>query len=305
MRRVRSSGDSGVATLFVVLMLPLLLLFGALVFDGGRSYLAHRQTQNAADAGALAKATDCALSRTGTVFTSYQTNGAVLANTPACGSGTTTVAMKKTITYVFAPGGGGGDVTRSAIANWGSIGSASTLPITISNCEFTQALLDGTTDITLYLDDAKPQTGCSSLPGGFSQLVTSGCGVTVTAGGTVAGQTGAPDPRLEGCITNSSPPALPHDILIPMYDAAACKVAGCTGKGPYTILGFAEFHVTGYNFTGNSRGGTLDFGNGSKCPDDKNRGNYCIRGDFIRFVISQGTPGGGTDFGVYRVYLAS
>ena len=60
MRRLSHHDDRGVATIFVVLMMPLLLVCAAVVFDGGRGVLARRQTQNAADAGALAKATDCA-----------------------------------------------------------------------------------------------------------------------------------------------------------------------------------------------------------------------------------------------------
>lgn len=300
MRRVASDKDQGIATIFVVLMMPLLVLFGALVFDGGRGYLARRQTQNAADAGALAKATDCALQRGATVFTAYETNGASLSNGPTCGTGTTTVSMSRTLPLIFARGG---TVERSATAKWGTIGTATTLPITISDCEFTQALLAGTTDIIIYLDDTKPQTGCSSLPGGFSQLEPGSayCGVVVSAGGFVDGQPGAPDPRLDDCITNPTAPRLPHDVLIPMYDAAACQAAGCNGQGPYKILGFAMFHVTGYSFTGNRYGGTL----GNKCPEDKDRGKYCIQGDFIKFVTSQGTPGPSTDFGVYQVYLAS
>jgi hypothetical protein len=59
------------------------------------------------------------------------------------------------------------------------------------------------------------------------------------------------------------------------------------------------FHLTGYSFNGNNSGGTL----GNKCPD-VSRGKYCIRGDFIRFVSSQGSPGPSTDFGTSQVYLA-
>ena len=298
MRRVRQHDDRGIATIFVVLMMPLLVLFGALVFDGGRGYLARRQTQNAADAGALAKATDCALSRSGTSFTAYETNGAVLENAPTCGAGATTVSMSRNIAFLFSPGGG--NVIRSATAKWGTIGSSSTLPITIANCQFSPGLLDGTF-LTLYLDDPKPQDGCSSLPGGFSQLVGNGCAITLSAGGTVAGSPGGDIMKAVPCITNSSAPALPHDVLIPMYDAAKCQAAGCNGKGPYTILGFAMFHVTGYSFNGNNYDGTL----GKKCPDDNGRGKYCIQGDFIRFVTSQGTPGPSTDFGTYGVHLFS
>ena len=299
MRRLSQPRDRGAAALFVVIMAPILVLAGAFVFDGGRGIVAKRQTQNAADAGALAKATDCVKGVGSTDFTPYQTNGAVLANAPTCGSGTTTVSMKRTITFMFRPGGGTADVTRTAIARWGTIGTASTTPIVISNCEFSQALLDGTADITLYLDDAKPQTGCSSLPGGFSQLLNNNCAVTISAGGTVAGDPGGDLQKVVPCITNPTAPALPHDIFIAMYNAAACRAAGCNGHGPYPILGFAMFHLTGYSFNGNNFGGTLT----NKCPD-VSRGKYCIRGDFIRFVSSQGSPGPSTDFGTSQVYLA-
>ena len=75
-RNVRRHEDRGVAAIFVVLAVPVLILCGAFVFDGGRGILARRQTQSAADAGALAKATDCVKSVAVTDFTPYQTNGA-------------------------------------------------------------------------------------------------------------------------------------------------------------------------------------------------------------------------------------
>jgi hypothetical protein len=299
MRRLRQRDDRGVATLLVVLMTPLLLLFGALVFDGGRAIVARRQTQNAADAGALAKATDCAKGIATTNFTAYETNGALLANTPTCGSGSTTVSMRRTISLAFSFGGGDRDVTRSATARWGSLGSAITVSLTISDCEFSLALLDGSTDIVLYLDDPKPQSGCASLPGGFSQLVNNNCKASVSAGGTIAGDPGGDIQKQIPCITNPTAPSLPRNVLIPMYDAAACQAAGCNGHGPYPIKGFAMFLVTGYSFNGNNFGGTL----GNKCPDDT-RGKYCIRGDFVRFVTSQGAPGPSSDFGIYHVSLS-
>jgi putative Flp pilus-assembly TadE/G-like protein len=299
MRRLTPHRDRGAAAIFVVLAVPVLILCGAFVFDGGRGILARRQTQNAADAGALAKATDCVKGLSSTNFTPYQTDGVSLANAPTCGSGTTTVSMKRTITAAFPIGVGPWDVIRSATAKWGSIGTGNTVPITISNCEFTQALLDGTTDIVIYLDDAKPQTGCSSLPGGFSQLLNVNCAVTVTAGGTVAGDPGGDVQKLVPCITNPTSPALPHDVLVPMYNAAACA-GSCNGHGPYPILGFAEFRVSSYSFNGNNFAGSL----GNKCPD-QSRGKYCIKGDFIRFVYSGGTPGPSTDFGTNQVYLYS
>lgn len=300
MRRLSQHDDRGVATILVVLAMPFLVLFGAFVFDGGRGIVARRETQNAADAGALAKATDCAKGILTTNFDSYETNGAVIANAPTCGTDATTVAMKKNITFMFRPGGGNADVTRSATAKWGTLGTATTVPLIISDCEFSDALLDGTTDVTFYLDDAKPQSGCSSLPGGFSQLFSTGCGVTITAGGTAEGDPGADLQKQVDCITNPAAPKLPHDILIALYDAVACQAADCKGNGDYPVEGFAALHVTGYSFNGNAYDGTLD----KKCPDET-RGKYCIRGDFIRYVTSQGSPGGSDPFGVVQVYLSS
>ena len=60
MRRLTRHDDSGVATIFFVLIFPALLLMGAFVWDGGRAIVARQETQNAADAAALAKAVDCA-----------------------------------------------------------------------------------------------------------------------------------------------------------------------------------------------------------------------------------------------------
>ncbi|CAN5475352.1 hypothetical protein BH23ACT3_BH23ACT3_01160 [soil metagenome] len=305
MRRMNNTperDDRGLATIFLILAMTALLIAAALAIDVGRYVVEARSAQNSADATVLAIATDCA--RTGspiTDYTPYHKSGQSI-STPACGSGETTITATKQVNEGLFLNRNTGTVERSATARWGTLGAATTLPITISNCEFSEALLDGNTDIVLYLDDPKPQSGCSSLPGGFSQLASSSdCSIDISAGGTVPGKTGADLHKQVPCITNSTSPALPHDVLIPMYDAAACEAAGCKGKGPYPIVGFAMFRVTGYSFNGNNNDGTL----GKKCPDEKDRGKNCIRGDFIRFTTSQGTPGESTDFGTYQIYLSS
>ena len=142
-----------------------------------------------------------------------------------------------------------GDVNRSATARWGTLSDGNMVPLVIADCEF-RAPSAGET-VTLYLDDPKPQSGCSSLPGGFSQLDKSACSVPISAGGTVAGVTGVGGLQNKvACLTNSSPPALPHTVLIPIYSASNCQVTNCKGKGPYLILGFAALEVTGYSFNG-------------------------------------------------------
>jgi Putative Flp pilus-assembly TadE/G-like len=302
MRRLAETDrdDRGGATIFVIVAITAVLVGAGFAVDVGQYVVAARSVQNSADATVLAVATDCA--RTGAPivdYSQYRKTGQTI-SAAACGSGVATITATKSVDGLFLQQSNG-TVERTATARWGTIGTASVLPLVISDCEFSQALLNGSADITIYLDDPKPQSGCSSLPGGFSQLLGSGCAVTISAGGTAAGQPGGALQTLVPCITNPGPPALPHDVLIPMYDAAACQSAGCNGHGPYTILGFAVFHITGYSFNGNNYAGTL----GKKCPEEKDRGKYCLRGDFIKFTTTSGTPGPSTDYGVTKVYLYS
>lgn len=286
--------DHGVAAIFLTLAMTAMLVGVGFAVDVGRYVLEARRAQNSADATVLAVATDCARSAAPISDYSpyYKSDHSITA--PFCGSGETTITATGPVIDGLLMDSNAGEVDRAATAKWGTLGTASTLPMTISNCEFNEALLDGTLDIVIYLDDSKPQSGCSSLPGGFSQLDGDGCAVEISAGGTVDGSPGADLQKNVPCIT-----PLPHDVLIPMYDAAACQAAGCNGHGPYPILGFAMFRVTGYSFNG-----TAYEGLGKKCPDET-RGKHCLRGDFIRFVTSQGSPGPSSDFGTYQVSLVS
>jgi hypothetical protein len=291
--------DVGSATIFLILAMVGVLVGAGFAIDVGQYVVTARSAQNTADATVLAVATDCALSGAPIAdYSPYRKPGQTITE-PVCGSGETTITTTAPVSGLFLAQSAG-DVDRSATAKWGPIGSAVTAPIVISSCEFSQELLDGSVDITLYLDDTKPQSGCSSLPGGFSQLVSSDCNVEITAGSTADGDPGGDLNKQVPCITNPSSPALPNDILIPIYDSDACAASGCTGKGPYPILGFAAFTVTGYSFNGNNYAGTL----GKNCPDNS-RGRYCLRGDFIKFTTSQGAPGDSTDFGVSQVHLTS
>ena len=293
-------GDHGSSSIFVIIAMTAILIGAGFAVDVGQYVVEARSAQNTADATVLAVATDCAV--TGSPIADYSpySKAGQTISAPACGANEATITTTKTVDGLLL-NLSAGDVSRTATARWGTLGHATTIPIVISDCEFDAALLAGTVDITLYLDDSKPQTGCSSLPGGFSALVNEDCAVDVTAGGTVPGQPGVGElHKIIPCITNPTPPALPHDILIPMYDSAACQAAGCNGQGPYTILGFASFRLSGYSFNGNNYAGSL----GKNCPDSK-RGKYCINGDFVEFVASGGDPGPSTDYGTVQVYLYS
>jgi len=50
----RLDGDDGITAILVALLLVVLLMFAALAIDGGMAYQSHRQSQNAADSGAMA-----------------------------------------------------------------------------------------------------------------------------------------------------------------------------------------------------------------------------------------------------------
>ena len=288
--------DRGGATVLVIITMTFMLIGAAFAIDVGQYVVAARSAQNTADATVLAVATDCALTGAPIVdYSPYRKAGQTI-TAPSCGTGVATITAAQDVGGLLRQQSAG-NVDRSATAAWGTLGSVSVLPLVISNCEFSQALLDGTVDITLYLDDTKPQTGCSSLPGGFSGLDSSeDCAVEVASDGTASGQPGVG--QLGKIVVCFAP--LPKELLVPIYDSAACQSAGCKGNGQYPILGFAAFRFSGYSFNGNNFGGTL----AKKCPDET-RGKYCIRGDFVRFTTQQGSPGSGTNFGVTQVYLSS
>jgi Flp pilus assembly protein TadG len=300
MRRLDRSEDAGVASIFFVMAMVLIFGVTAVALDGGAAIAAHRSVQNSADASALAVATDCARGASCPSSVAAYLRSGETASAPAInsGAGTVTVTVSKTVNFNFAPiiGMSNGTVHRSATAKWGTISGATTLPLTIASCEFSQTLLVGTTDITLYVDDPNPHTGCSATSGGFGKLVTTmGCTVSTTAGNMVQGQPGNSFNGFGNCIGT-----LPTNVLVPIYDSTNCDPNRCKGNGQFTIVGYAEFRLTGYSFNGNVNDGTLP----KKCPDQQgNLGKNCIRGDFIQFVTSQGTPGPSPNFGLVQVSL--
>ncbi len=292
--------DRGVATIFVILAMAAVVVGAALAIDVGGYVAAARSAQNSADATVLAVATDCALTGAPIAdYSPYRKTGQTI-SAPACGAGEATITVTKGVEGLLLAQSAG-DVDRSATARWGTLGVGNTVPIVIADCEFRSP--DVGEVVTLYLDDPKPQTGCSSLPGGFSQLDKADCSVPITAGGYVAGVTGVGGLQNKvACLTNPPPAAaLPRTVLIPIYNASDCQTTGCKGKGPYLIKGFAALEITGYSFNGNVYDGSL----GKKCPDEKDRGKYCLQGIFREFTTSQGTPGPSTDYGVSQVYLYS
>ena len=295
--------DSGVVTLLVIGMIPVLLLAAAAAIDVSRFSQENSSAQHSADATALAVATDCVLSGSPQGAASYEqyrkAEQAVSGETPiSCGSDEVRIKIEKNVNGGLVLNRNARTVHKEATVSWGTLSEANIVPLVIADCEFGAPAAGET--VTLYLDDPKPQSGCSSLPGGFSQLDKAECSTPAAAGEYVDGVTGVGGLQNKvACITNPTAPALPHTVLVPIYVSADCQATDCKGKGPYLIDGFAAIEVTGYSFNGNVYDGSI----GKKCPDDRERGKYCIEGKFVDYLYSQGTPGPSTDYGVRQIYL--
>jgi hypothetical protein len=316
MRRLNQHDDRGVAAVFVVLMVPFLALFASFVFDGGRGIVARRQTQNSADAGALAKATDCSKAVTTTNFAAYQTGGAVLANAPTCGAGTTTVSMTKHITATFPLGVGPWDVTRSAIAHWGTIGGATTAPVVISQCTFDTATNFGATfpSAEVIIPLGAGGADCPGRPpGSFGWLdtgLTGPCSIATvlnSSGQYVAhGNNGNGNGTWWDCITSVG---VNGSLTLPIFGASCnspspCVVGQNDGNGfnnYYLLLGYAELQITGWNLQHGSptKAPTPGF---PSCPGSGSAS--CLKGRFIKFTTQAGSTGNGGSFGVQVVYLS-
>ncbi len=295
--------DSGVATIFVVIAMTAMLVGAAFAIDVGGYVAAARSAQNSADATVLAVATDCALTGAPIAdYSPYRKDGQTI-TTPACGAGEATITVTKDVDGLLLAQSAG-DVNRSATARWGTLSTGEHRPARHRGLRVPCDPTIGET-VTLYLTSTTPsrRVAVRRSPEGSASSTSPSVRCRSAPDATVAGVTGVGGLQNKvACLTNPPPAAaLPRTVLIPIYSTSACQAIDCKGKGPYLILGFAALEVTGYSFNGNVYGGSL----GKKCPDDKDRGKYCIRGTFVEFTTSQGTPGPSTDFGVTQVYLYS
>ena len=322
--------DAGVATIFVVTALPVLVLFAALVLDGGRAYIARRETQNSADAAALAMATDCAMGlpscvsgadttagnyKRSTTQRSSITDETVVASDTYCDKdkGFCKATMQQSIGFIFAPGGGA--VTRSGIARWGGIRAASVpSPITIAACEWDADMLPATADVEFFLDDPQKKIGCSSPTGGFSLLRATRDAqrdecitkpVQDASGDwTIAGRPGTPQRQIADCLDKilDKPNAADRTLLIPLYNDGLCG-GRCSGNGDYPIEGYAMVLLKGYRLHPPTQLTRLPAGpppapstdwcmKDMDVPADGVEDNSeCIIGDFVERILPGNLPG--------------
>ncbi len=308
MRRLTRRDDRGLATIMVVLAMPALLMMASLVFDGARGLLAARQTQNSADAAALAKATDCANGNTGTDVSGYATNGTALA-AAGCDttSATATASMSKNVVLAFAAGGGTKTVTRLATAKWSALTVANgVFPITIATCAF-QGLTFGQ-KVTLH---AHNFGGCSNPSGQFGWTDINCSSPTQVTAGTGFGIGGTTGNTPKSCTDAQLDSFLGKDVLVPVWDPTI-TTCGQT----YCLTTFAQFHLTGWTGNGAAHFNARPPGSLNKQCDASGDGdlNYhentpCIRGYFVKFTQDGGQSSTGacntsTVLFACRVYLS-
>lgn len=306
--------QKGAATIMVAVLMVALLGFAALAVDVGAMYSEKAQLQNGADAAALAIAGDCAngscgdSTATGSSFANWNANDGSSGATVTFPAATTVHVVTKarpagsatdgfSLFFARVLGIDSTQIPATAEAVWGTPSKATTLPWTVSECVYKQYLspsqlaqLQATgnftgdpipTHILLRYDTNAPTvSGCAAQngyePGGFGWLVTNtGCSANIDLALTVAGQPGNHFPNDPACATVLSH-LLDEPALIPLFNSAT----GNGNNAVYSLVGFAAFKVTGYNFTGS--GGVVD----SLAPSCTGncRG---IQGYFLRFVSLQ------------------
>jgi Flp pilus assembly protein TadG len=322
--------DAGAVIVWVALTMVVMLGMGALVLDVGQLYAERRELQNGADAAALAVAQDCAggdcldEATTADTYADDNAHDGNAAVDEVCGSGpgltpcatptadvpasdwvkvTTATPDDDKVDFVFAPvlGHDTGTVDATALAAWGAVGRATTLPLTLSECEYIE--LGGDVDAGtfpsglnyVYFHDTDDAGTCpagpsgADLPGGFGWLDSSDeCGVDVTADGWIDDRTGNGVPN--DCEPSDWQSA---EVLVPIFD----RTNGLNGSnGEYHVAGFVGFRVSGYRFPGN------EWNNGFPCGEKPKGGTTYICGEFTR-VVTTGEIGDGPDYGARVVQM--
>jgi Flp pilus assembly protein TadG len=312
--------DSGVVTLLVIAMVPILLLATAAGIDVNRFSQENSSAQHSADATALAVATDCVLSGSpegADTYEQYRKTGQVVsAETPvACGDGQVRIKIEKDVNAGLVLNRNARVVNKAATVRWGTVNSATTAPVVISRCTFDLATVNGTTypsaDVIIPLGSGGP--ACPGRPpGAFGWLETGrvgqSCSVTTTLDASgqlvVQGNPGTGNNNPWNCITAAG---VGGTLTIPIYDASCFGQSPCVpgqndGRGNnnwYLLLGFAEIELTGWNLR---HGSPRTAGAVPNCPGPAS--NSCISGRFVRFVTQLGSTGPATDFGVQQIFLS-
>ena len=210
----------------------------------------------------------------------------------------------------------GRGVLACARAAWGGPKAASTLPLTISFCEWQYATGGGVNFapappatvagsyervLSVKADGGQPIPCPGSppggdLPGGFGWLANTDCEVAVDIDGSFSADPGVSGSTCETLLTAARTSGEP--LLIPIFDVAE----GTGSNGTYQMHGFATFVVTGYDLSGMKAPSTLT--GRKKCSDSGSSSAKCIFGYFTKdLVTTADTVLGGPDMGATTVQV--
>jgi Flp pilus assembly protein TadG len=203
----------------------------------------------------------------------------------------------------------GSTVRACAQAEWGAPVAATPDALTISACEWDQATQQGglfapappyppdplpaqSADEVLMPATGGAPAGCATEPAGadgpaiFGWAADQGGNCTLPVSGSFPAAAG-PDAACEQVLQNAQQTRIP--ILVPVYVALTA--------GDYTLQGFADFVVTGYNLPGFVASDWLDPAN--SCTGTET----CINGYFVQGVIPATGSITGTNLGVSVIDL--
>ncbi len=327
--------DRGAVLVWVALMLSVLLGVGALVIDAGALYAERRQLQNGADAAALAVAMDCAngncdlaAGQAGEYANKNANDGAAKVDSvcgvgpglPACATPPAAAAGKSAwvqvatstrkpdnstkVDFVLAPvldaTNVGSTVHASAVATWGPVAGAITLPLAYGICELGRLgmtldpLFIPTTPGIIYLPgtepkDVEPPPCADTAPGGFLWLDDNfgpdDCNVKITVGDPMSSDPGKSEPKACEIVLR---PGL--EVVIPVYDV----VPGSGTNAAYHIVGFVGFELTGFDLVHSGRQGLAS----SECKSN----TRCLKGVF-KPAVTDGDIGSGANFGATAITM--
>jgi Flp pilus assembly protein TadG len=315
--------EEGATAIIIGLLLIPLIGFGAIVIDVGLIYWETRQLQNGADAAALAIAQDCVdddsagcgpFQATADEFTDLNANDGhanadvLLPGLDGDNSVTVTATTRTTdgsnrLSYALA-GVLGTDFNatfaRSATARWGAAGSATTIPLTFSFCEWdvftdglgADALPTGTRVVYHHTNSASDVNDCDGpagqdAPGGFGWLNEEGPCSAFVENGEVNADTGA---SISKDCKDLFPTLLGQTVLMPIF----VEVTGTGTNAMYEIGGFAAFEFQGYRFPGVE-----------SSPKPCGAPLTCISGRFVNYYdLGEEPADGDIDFGAYIIGLS-
>ncbi len=270
--------DRGVATIFVILAMAAVVIGAALAIDVGGYVVAARSAQNSADATALAVATDCAAHRRPDRRLRAVPQGRPDHHRPG---------VRQRRSHDHRDQGGRRLAARAErrrrqperdrpMGNPQRRRTRSRL--VIADCEFRSP------------SDAARQSRCTSTTRSRRAGARRCPAASVNSTRPTAPSRSLPAEPSPGhgrrrpaeqdraCLTNPrAGSCAAATVLIPIYSALELPGNRLQGQGPVSRFSDSQrLEVTGYSFNGNVYDGSL----GKKCPDEKDRGKYCIRGTF-------------------------